>query len=66
MMDYLATVSTQYRKANPETELELKALFYKRTAIELLIEEINENADKEEEVLKNQASLPSKSKIELK
>lgn len=62
-MDYLATVSTQYRKANPETELELTALFYKRTAIELLIEEINENADKEDEVLKNQASLPTNNNI---
>lgn len=45
-MDYLATVSTQYRLSNPESQFELSLKYAKREAIESLIDEINENASK--------------------
>ncbi|GEM_PF-4896179 len=52
-MNFLATASTQYRLAKPETELELKEKYFKREAIEMLIDEILENAQKEELRLSN-------------
>ena len=45
-MSYLATVSIQYRLAKPETQLELNGAYFKREAIDLLIEEIEENSKK--------------------